>query len=230
METLPHEADVICAHLLREGYLEKKRVPNLELDEQLFQEVKNRLKQVGMELVYNSYSAFYAVRLSQEMQESIEQSNNLGLKNNEIAMLIILWSKLILPKRLSDESPSGALDAEREKGEEERPKLPREPQESSSSQPPPSSEEKKEERLTIGVQELYAEFGDHFGSKTMFKAILTRLSKLKFINIHNEIISEGILLDLLIDGYQMANEIKKSALAFKLAGIKEEEEEWEEEE
>ena len=47
--------------------------------------------------------------------------------------------------------------------------------------------------------------------------------------MHNEIITEGVFLDLLIDGQQMGNEIKKSALAYKLAGVSDDVE-WEEEE
>lgn len=234
MEQLPHKAAIICAHLLRQGYLKKSLVPTLELDEQLFAEVRKNLAQVGMELVYNTYSPYYAVRLNPEAQETVEQSNNLGLKNNEVAMLVILWCKLILPKRLNEEQAplatsggdSGELTAQGEPGEK-APPVGENGRAGAETQPPLAKDGKGEDRIFLRLNELYAEFGEHFGSKTTFKAVITRLSNLQFIRIHNEIITEGILLDLLVDGYQMANEIKKSALAFKLAGIGEEE--WEEE-
>lgn len=251
MEMLERDAGIICANLLRKGYLKKSCLPTLELDEALLHQVQERLAQVGMELVWNSYSPYYAVRFTRNIQDTIDESNNLGLKNNEVAMLVILWSKLILPKRLVVEDGSGG-----NKGKEVATVKPpvqtsaMPPAAQAAAQPaatsspdtllagtteptslPDSAPAEKvksapsPDKLTVKISELQAEFGRHFGSKTTFRALLTRLSNLQFIQIHDEILSEGILLDLLIDGYQMGQELKKSALAFKLAGIAEEEEE-----
>ena len=99
MNTTSNEAAIICARLLRQGYVHKSEFPQLELNDLLLTSVRDRLQDVGMELVMNSYSDFYAVKLTRDSQDTIEESNNLSLKSNEVAMLVILWSKLILPKR-----------------------------------------------------------------------------------------------------------------------------------
>lgn len=154
-------------------------------------------------------------------------------------MLVILWCKLILPKRISMETSLKAKEAEfhAASGEASRqnelplgqptpePAMP--PLETLSKEEAEIMEKEKKEsdKIFVKMKELWAEFGEHFSSKTFFKAVLTRLSRLQFIRIHNEIITEGIFLDLLIDGQQMANEIKRSALAYKLAGLGEDDDE-----
>mgnify|MGYP006294504891 CR=1 FL=1 len=242
MEYTKQDATKICAQLLRRGYMEKKLLPMLELDENLLREVQDRLAQIGMELVLNAYSPFYAVKLASDIQEHIEETNSMGLKNNEVAMLVILWSKLILPKRLARQSQMENLVAQNGEQKEEEQKdqekvenlEPQSPDDSSSIQKDEQTEikvvkeiikdqNKRQDKLFVRLNELIAEFGKHFGSKTALKSTLTRLSNLNFIHVHNEIISEGILLDLLIDGHKMANEIKRSALAYKIAGLEEEE-------
>ncbi len=248
MDYTNEEATLLCSRLLRQGYVKKTEFPNLELDEHLLREVQDKLAQVGLELVLNTYSPFYAVRFQPKTQETIDQSNNLGLKNSEIAMLVILWCKLILPKRISMESSIKTKEADTTPLEQLNPIAQEVPvalsqgdliaPELNPAQPDPVSEplskeeedilekEKKEShKIFVKMKELWAEFGEHFSSKTFFKAILTRLSRLQFIRIHNEIITEGIFLDLLIDGHQMGNEIKRSALAYKLAGLGDEDEE-----
>ena len=247
MDYSEQDATLICGLLLRQGYIKKRDYVRMELDEHLMREVQERLAQVGMELVHNSYSPFYAVRLITQAQDVIEQSNNLGLKNNEVAMLVILWSKLILPKRMTLESPplpeapasiseldvastapdhdgdSSGLDAASTEAKDEA-VIATESENAENLALTPDDPHK----LFVRVPELYAEFGRHFGSKTAFKSTLTRLSNLQFLRVHNEIITEGIFLDLLIDGHQMGNEIKRSALAYKLAGLGDDEE-WDDE-
>ena len=249
MEPLERDATVVCAHLLREGYLKKSRIPHLEMDERLLRDVQGRLAQTGMELVWNTYSPFYAVRFTREIQDTIEDSNNLGLKNNEIAMLVILWSKLVLPKRLVIEG-NNQKEVDKKLANAAKPVAPAQPQPETAGAEPivapvtepnalelPAGESPlvdndvaaaqggaEPQKANVKITELYAEFGAHFGSKTTFRAILGRLNNLQFIRVHDELVFEGIFLDLLVDGYQMGNEIKKSALAFKLAGLEEDEE------
>ena len=249
MEYTKQDATKICAQLLRRGYVEKKLLPMLELDENLLREVQDRLAQIGMELVLNAYSPFYAVKLTSDIQENIEESNSMGLKNNEVAMLVILWSKLILPKRLARQSQMDNLvskNSEQKKEEQIQEEVENVESLSSNDTDPIKNDEQnedqdhndilqdpnnKQDKLFVRLNELIAEFGKHFGSKTALKSTLTRLSNLNFIRVHNEMISEGILLDLLIDGHKMANEIKRSALAYKIAGLEDEDEdEYEEDE
>lgn len=206
MEYTNEEATLLCARLLRQGYVKKTEFPTLELDEHLLKEVQDKLAQVGLELVLNTYSSFYAVRFQPKTQETIDQSNNLSLKNSEVAMLVILWCKLILPKRISMETSLKAKEAEfhAASGEASRqnelplgqptpePAMP--PLETLSKEEAEIMEKEKKEsdKIFVKMKELWAEFGEHFSSKTFFKAVLTRLSRLQFIRIHNEIITEGI--------------------------------------
>ncbi len=246
MEPLERDATMICAALLREGYLPKHRVPYLELDERLLKDVQERLTHTGLELIWNTYSPYYAVRFTRDVQDTIQQSNNIGLRNNEVAMLVILWSKLILPKRLVVEDAARTQsEAAGDKGSSAPPSITPAvaspvdnisqisstlAQTSAVAEVKPgeeasNTESQVKEKLNVKVSELYAEFGASFGAKTTFRAILSRLNNLQFIKLHDEAITEGIFLDLLVDGYQMGNEIKKSALAFKLAGLEDDEDE-----
>ncbi|BBM82036.1 hypothetical protein [Candidatus Uabimicrobium amorphum] len=235
MNTTSNEAAIICARLLRQGYVHKSEFPQLELNDLLLTSVRDRLQDVGMELVMNSYSDFYAVKLTRDSQDTIEESNNLSLKSNEVAMLVILWSKLILPKRTQAQKALDEALAKKKAALENQSEEPEEPQEIPTvqqdffqEQKKPRKKKKKDpNRIYVELSELYAEFGKQFGSKTSFKSTVSRLSNLKFIHMHNEIITEGVFLDLLIDGQQMGNEIKKSALAYKLAGVSDDAE-WEE--
>lgn len=250
MEPLERDATMICAALLREGYLPKHRAPYLEVDEHLQKDVQQRLSQTGLELVWNTYSPYYAVRFTRDVQDTIQQSNNIGLRNNEVAMLVILWSKLILPKRLVVEDlikNQSEVSGDKTNIAANTPSPAASPvvnianissvlAQSTNEQIKAvedggaSSEQPQKEKQSVKVNELYAEFGSSFGSKTTFRAILSRLNNLQFIKLHDETITEGIFLDLLVDGYQMGNEIKKSALAFKLAGLEEDEEDWDDDE
>ncbi|WP_372369898.1 hypothetical protein [Candidatus Uabimicrobium sp. HlEnr_7] len=236
MNTTSNEAAIICARLLRQGYVHKSEFPQLELNDLLLTSIRDRLQDVGMELVMNSYSDFYAVKLTCDSQDTIEESNNISLKSNEVAMLVILWSKLILPKRtqaqkaLDEAIAKKAAAKEQLENKEENEEVTTVQQDFFEKQKPRKKKKKDPNRIYVELSELYAEFGKQFGSKTSFKSTVSRLSNLKFIHMHNEIITEGVFLDLLIDGQQMGNEIKKSALAYKLAGVTDEVEEWEEDE
>lgn len=211
------DAILICARLLREGFILKSEFPQLEFDDELVADVRRRLQSTGTDLVTTVQSPYYAVRFQPEIQQDWDESNNLGLRSNEIAMLVILWSKLILPKRIMSEGKiNNALDQLQETVEE---------QDSSQNKNATSEEEPSYVKIT----ELWAEFGENFGSKTTFRAILSRLNNLQFIRLHNEVVTEGNFLDLLINSQEMAKEIKRSALAYKLAGIGTDEEDIENE-
>lgn len=211
------DAILICARLLREGFILKSEFPQLEFDDELVADVRRRLQSTGTDLVTTVQSPYYAVRFQPEIQQDWDESNNLGLRSNEIAMLVILWSKLILPKRLMSEGKiNNALDKLQETVEEQ-----------DSSQAKNATSE--EEPIYVKITELWAEFGENFGSKTTFRAILSRLNNLQFIRLHNEVVTEGNFLDLLINSQEMAKEIKRSALAYKLAGIGTDEEDIESE-
>src|SRR5919108_3789693 len=68
--------------------------------------VESALRQVGLELAENVYAPYIAVRVTRELETPVFEdgrggywSNNVGLSGGAMALLTILWSLLILPKR-----------------------------------------------------------------------------------------------------------------------------------
>ena len=59
----------------------------------------------GLHLLENPYAAHIAVGLKREMEDAVfgQQdnwlSNNMGLQRDGVALLVVLWALIILPKR-----------------------------------------------------------------------------------------------------------------------------------
>ena len=74
-------------------------------DELFYQQLSERLAAVGLEFVDHPYAEHVSVRLAREQEQAVfggEEtwlSNNLGLARDQIALLVVLWALLILPKR-----------------------------------------------------------------------------------------------------------------------------------
>ena len=75
------------------------------LDDSFRLELDKSLAAVGLRLVENPYAEHIAVALLPEMTEPVFGSgdawlnNNLGLPRDGVALLVILWALIILPKR-----------------------------------------------------------------------------------------------------------------------------------
>ncbi|HWM95134.1 MAG TPA: hypothetical protein VN493_30540 [Thermoanaerobaculia bacterium] len=95
-----NEAIRICARLLRTGALPHAEVPELDLPE-VHREVERRLRGVGLVLATSPYSEHVGIRLAPEVagDPAFEAASNLGLRADACALLVVLWVRLVLPKR-----------------------------------------------------------------------------------------------------------------------------------
>lgn len=173
------------------------------LDDIFRNELDRRLAEVGLRLVENPYAEHIAVALLPQMTEPVFGAgeswinNNLGLPRDGVALLVILWAQIILPKR---ERQISRVEAGREnQGDMFGAQKPVETGDS----------------VSTGVSEdaLYADFGKALGGRTRFNANLGRLANLGFIVRRNRMLHEGPMLDLMIDYGQMAPRIIEGALA-----------------
>lgn len=186
-------AQEICSRLMMRPYIPKADFKDLVVNEDLRRDVEGRLRSVGLVLVDNYYSRFFAVRLADEIERdaSLAWATNFGLEKPAVALLVVLWAKLVFPKRVAQER--------REKPGNERPLF-------------PASEPIPEVELFTSEATLRAELGKKCGGAkmTMYLGQLRRLGFIEYSRFEH--ITEGPLLDLLIDGQQMAVKLKNSAL------------------
>lgn len=164
--------------------------------------VESALRQVGLELAENVYAPYIAVRVSRELETPVFEdgrgsywSNNVGLSGGGMALLTILWSLLILPKRQRQQEGQG------EPGDHDQ-------------QPAVRAAD-----LDIAVERktLEADFGHLFGSQIRFHGYLSDLKRRGFIHERRGKITEGPLLDVLIDYSTLAPRIIEGALSRVLA-------------
>ncbi len=166
-----------------------------------------RLAAVGLTLLENPYADHLAVGLRREVEDAVFGgmanwlSNNLGLPRDGIALLVVLWALLILPKR------------ERQIGRQSLSDLPQGDM-FGGEKPLPRGDE-----VAAGLPEvaLVAEFGARLGGKTRINFNLGVLARAGFIDRRNKLIHEGPLLDLVFDYQTMAPRIIEGALAEMLA-------------
>jgi hypothetical protein len=195
--TIPGErtrAQEICSRLMIRPYLPKGDYKDLVVNEDLRREVETRLRSVGLILVDNYYSKFFAVRLADEVERdsSLAWSTNFPLEKPAVALLVVLWAKLVFPKRTAQERRE-------QPGENVRELFP-------GQGPQPEVEQWTSEAA------LRAELGKKCGGAKL-PIYLGQLRRLGFIEYTRlDRITEGPLLDLLIDGQQMAIKLKNSAL------------------
>lgn len=200
-EVLARRAQEICAHLLIRRYLPKKSCRDLLLDDDLRDDVRARLDAVGLELVDSYTSDYFAVRLAPHIEGDVrfDWATNLRLPRGALALLVILWAKLVLPRRVASEEArrkrleaAAAAEAQGEEIEAPEPdKLP---------------------TPKVARAALYAEFGHRFG-KTAFTRYVGQLKNAGFIKESRAgDLREGPLLDLMIDGVQMARKLRDSVL------------------
>jgi len=204
-EVLERRAEEICARLLIYTYVPKRQYRDLLLDDALRDRVRARLGQVGLELVESFTSDYFGVRLKPDVEADVafDWSSNLRLPRGAVALIVICWAKLVLPRRLALEADKALPPAQQTLFEHapetttldaaEKPAMPA-------------------RKINVHRDALYAEFGAKFG-KTAFQRYLGMLRNAGFVLEDREgRIAEGPLLDLLVDGTQMAGKLKDSVL------------------
>ena len=201
------ELQTLTSRLLAHGYLtrEDKLVRRALTDETFREELDLRLSQCGMQLLQNPYADTVAIGLKRECEEAVFGgqevwlNNNMGLSRDAVALLIVLWSQLILPKR-EKQAMRHQQDQQAELFAETKPK-----------------HYKLEEPIGIAENTLYADFAEQLGGKARMGINLGSLSRLGFISRRNKVIYEGPLLDVLLDYSRLAPRIIGGALEDLLA-------------
>jgi hypothetical protein len=200
-----HAARLI-ARLLALRYLprEDKEVRRLLVDAGFRDEVEQRLAASGLRLLAHPFSAYVGVALTRECESAVFeqndawQSSNLGLPKDAVALLVILWALIILPKR--ERQQSGETTQKEDQTEMfETVKL------------TPLAHE-----ASRGIAEnvLLEDYGKLLGGKARLQQFaLPQLSRLGFIERKNKVIHEGPLLDLAFDYAEMAPRILNGALS-----------------
>lgn len=207
---MEHELRTLTARLLAERALPRTDalVRRALVDEGFRQDLDHRLSAVGLQLVDNPYAAHVGLALTPDVHEPVfgagreYAASNLGLKRDEIALLVILWSLIVLPKR---ERQVSRRDLE-DDGQEDL---------FGSNKPMPQGE-----TVSPGLSEasLLADFAGQLGGRTKVKSfMLPRLHRLGFIDRRAGMIHEGPLLDVLLDYRVLADRIIHGALADVLA-------------
>jgi hypothetical protein len=198
------EAQVLIARLLTHQTLRRdEKLVKRALSDELFRgELDTRLAACGLKLLDNVYADHVTLALAREVEPKIFgarevwQNNNFGLARDGVALLVVLWAQIILPKRERQEAHLNAQQDQDDMFGKEKP-LPR----------------AEESSIGISYKALLADFGDKLGKKTRMDMNLGQLAKLGFIERKGDIILEGPLLDLMLDTDVLKERIINGALA-----------------
>ena len=198
------DSQILIARLLTHQHLRRddKLVKRVLSDELFRAEVDARLLATGLKLLDNVYADHVTLALHRAIEPKIFgardvwQNNNFGLSRDGVALLVVLWAQIILPKRERQETHQHADDEQNDMFGIEKP-LPR----------------AEDTSIGIAYQALLADFGDKLGKKTRLDMNLGILAKLGFIERRGDVIVEGPLLDLMMDTDQLKERIINGALA-----------------
>lgn len=173
------------------------------VDESFRETLEHKLDEMGLVLLENPYAEYIAIGLQPELNDWVFGegenwlSNNMGLPRDAVALLVVLWALIILPKRERQIARSESV------GDSQSDMF-------GAAKPITHGEE-----VAPGVPEdaVYADFGKKLGGKMRFATNVVQLAKLGFIVRRNKMIHEGPLLDLVIDYSKLAPRIINGALA-----------------
>lgn len=191
----------LLAHqsLPRQDKLVKKALT----DEAFRQELESRLHSCGLKFVENPYAGYVTLALERDMEQPVmgdrEEwlSNTMSLDRGTIALLVVLWALIVLPKRQRqiERREVGDNQGQSELFADEKP-----------------LETGRNVSAPVNRNALIADFGDRLGKATKVRANLGTLARLGFIIQRQEEIYEGPLLDLLFDYHQLAGRVLDGAL------------------
>ena len=198
------DAQILIARLLTHQTLRRddKMVKRALSDEQFRIEVDKRLLECGMKLLDNVYADHVTIALHRNVEpkifgaKDIWQNNNFGLTRDGVALLVVLWAQIILPKRERQETHTTVDDDQTDMFDKEAP-IPR----------------AEDTSIGISYTALLSDFGDKLGKKTRMDMNLGVLAKLGFIERRGDVILEGPLLDLMMDTDVLKERIINGALA-----------------
>jgi hypothetical protein len=203
------DAAHLAAQLIARRWLPRSHalVRRALIDTELWVALNDRLAAVGLKLVENLYADHITVAMLRPAEVAVfgetglASNNNLDLPRDGVALLVVLWSLIILPKRQRQIARSEAqTEGQGEMFATDKP-LPL----ASSVSP------------TLSYRSLLADFGNQLGKKMRLDANLKLLERNGFITRRGEDIAEGPLLDLLLDYDVLAPRVLDGSLADVLA-------------
>lgn len=195
----------LIARLLALRYLprEDAEIRRLLIDSSFRDEVEQRLAASGLRLLAQPFAEHVGIALTRECESAVFEQNdswqasNIGLPKDAVALLVILWALIILPKR---ERQLAGEAAQQETQSELFGNVKLTPQAHEASR-------------GIAENVLQEDYGKLLGGKARIQFALPQLSRLGFIERKNKVIHEGPLLDLSFDYAEMAPRILNGALA-----------------
>ena len=208
---MEHGLKTLTARLLAQRWLPRndKLVRRALVAETFRFELDRRLADVGLRLLDNPYAAHVGVALEPELAEPVfgagreYAASNMGLTRDEIALLVILWSLIVLPKRERQVTRRELVDD----GQTDL---------FGGADKPVAHGETVSGTLTEAS--LIADFGPRLGGRTKVRNfMLGKLARLGFIERRNGLITEGPLLDLALDYRVLADRIIHGTLGEVLA-------------
>lgn len=202
------EATLLIAELLARRYLPRthSRVKRALVDEELFAQIEQRLAQAGLRWVDNIYADHVSLALLPAVQSSVlgdgglNANNNLDLSRDAVALLVVVWALIVLPKR---ERQTSRVDAD----------IPQNEMFGRTKPMPPAMSVSP----VLSYKALLEDYGNQLGKKTRLDTNLKLLERHGFILRRQDEIAEGPLLDVLLDYELMAPRILNGALAEVLA-------------
>jgi hypothetical protein len=201
---MTEDAQILIARLLAHQTLrrEDKLVKRALSDEIFRADVDLRLKACGMKFLDNVYADYVTLALTRDSESKVFgtketwQNNNFGLARDGVALLVVLWSLIILPKRERQEAHQQAEEEQNDMFGKEKP-MPR----------------AEESSIGISYRALLADFGEKLGKKTRMDMNLGQLARLGFIERKGDLVLEGALLDLMMDTDTLKDRIINGALS-----------------
>lgn len=206
---MEHDITTLTARLIAHGWLPRtdEQVRRALVDESFRSEIEQRLAHVGLALLDNPFAAHVAVGLKDGVMDWVfggreYQASTMGLTRDEIALLIVIWALIILPKRERQLGRRGIDDdGQDDMFGQEKPIV-----------------HGEEVSGAVSEASLLADFGAQLGGKTKIRNFgLGKLARLGFIERRNGYIHEGPLLDVLLDYRVLADRIINGTLADVLA-------------
>jgi hypothetical protein len=203
------DSQQLAAQLLARRWLPRSHplVKRALIDTELWNQLGARLAGVGLQLVDNVHADHIAVALMRPAESAVfgesglAANNNLDIPRDGVALLVVLWSLIVLPKRQRQVARSDAIHA----GQGEM---------FATDKPMPQAAAVSP---LVSYRSLLADFGDQLGKKLRLDTNLKLLERHGFITRRGEDIAEGPLLDLLIDYDLLAPRILDGALGDVLA-------------
>lgn len=198
------DAQFLVAELLARRWLPRThpRVRRALTDGQFYEDLQSRLSAIGLRFVDNVFADHVTLALQKSSERAVfaesavGASNNLDLPRDGIALLVVLWSLIILPKRELQvtRSTQDGIDQGDMFGQHK---------------PLPTA---RSAGPVVNYKALLADFGAQLGKKTRLDTNLRQLERHGFIERRGDDIGEGPLLDLLLDYDALAPRILDGAL------------------